>query len=340
MSIKFEFLQHNGESILITIDENTPFQHTILLDGGCSHPFINNFFDEQEPEIDTIIVTHIDNDHINGVIDFLEENHQSSKISQIIFNEPKNSKLFNLVNNSTQTNKAQGYQLQDLIDKSKQINKHLYDVCFEKNNIIEINHSTYVEVLTPTIEVLDALYKKWDKTEYEKIDTKTNFKIQSSTIGKSIEELANFPFKKDKSLPNKSSISFILHHNQYKFLLLGDAHIDEVNKSLEKLGYADNALIVDFIKLSHHGSMKNIDDNFLKMVKTNQYIICQTYHDDCKHPNKETIAKIVTFGKESNRKDITEIYLTKSINAKLKFTQEEKQKYYFEIQEMHVKNFD
>jgi beta-lactamase superfamily II metal-dependent hydrolase len=340
MSIKFEFLQHNGESILITIDENTPSQHTILLDGGYNHPFINNFFDEQQPEIDTIIVTHIDNDHINGVIEFLEENYQPSKISKIIFNEPRNSKLFNLMNNSTQTSKAQGYQLRELIDKSGQIEKHLCDVCFEQNNIIEINASTYLEILTPTMETLDTLYKKWDKAEYEKINTQTSTKPNNSSKSKSIEELARFTFKKDNSLPNKSSISFILHHKQYKFLLLGDAHIDEVNKSLKKLGYENNPLILDFIKLSHHGSMKNINDEFLQIVKTNQYIICQTYHEDNKHPNRETIAKVVLFGNKDDTKNLTEIFLTKSTNPNLKFTHEEKQTYNFEIQEIKVKIFD
>lgn len=104
VSIKFEFLPHPGESILITIDENQPSQHIILLDGGCTHPFI----DRPQPDINTIIVTHIDHDHIQGIIELLQKNtsSQNAKISKILFNEPIGSKLFELMNNSTQTSKS------------------------------------------------------------------------------------------------------------------------------------------------------------------------------------------------------------------------------------------
>lgn len=329
MSIKFAFLPHSGESILITIDENQPSQHTILLDGGYRHPFR----DEEQPEIDTIIVTHIDCDHIQGIIDLLEENAQKTNISRILFNEPKGSELFELMNDSTQTSKAQGKKLKEIIDKSPQINAdaHQNDICFEKNNIININATTYLRILTPTMETLNELHKKWDKSEYEKIDTKTSLKTQPSLKNKSIEELANLAFEKDGSLPNKSSISFILYHNHYSFLLLGDAHIDHVNKSLVTLGYDKEALIVDFVKASHHGSRRNINPDFLKLVKTNKYIICPTHHDDYRQPDKETIAKIAILGnrRETNIQII--IGITKDLSQKMIFTNTEKKLHNFNV---------
>ena len=328
MSIKFDFLQHNGESILITIDENQPSQHIILLDGGCSHPFL----DAEQPEINTIIVTHIDHDHINGIIELLEENQQTTQISRILFNEPKSSNLFKIMNNSTQTSISQGNKLQEIIDKTGQIAEHQNDVCFEENNIIEINESTYLQILTPTREVLDTLHNKWNKDAYEQTeDTSTSSTIQSNLKDKSIKDLANVNFEKDNSLSNKSSISFILHHYNHKFLFLGDAHIDEVNKALKSLGYEHNPLSIRFVKISHHGSKKNINNEFLKMIRTNKYIICPTYDEDRKHPSKETIAKIAYFANKENKESPVTIEITKDINPILNFTKKEKEEYNFVI---------
>lgn len=329
MSIKFEFLPHDGESILITIDENQPSQHTLLVDGGCTHPFR----DRIQPDINTVIITHIDHDHIKGIIELLEENtsEQNATISRVLFNEPKESRLFTLMNNSTQTSMSQGSKLKDIIDNTSQRNKHIYDICAEQNNIIQITQSTYLQILTPTMEILDKLHKRWNKTDYEKTETETNSRNNHNQKNKSIHELINRTFEKDGSLPNQSSISFILHHNQYKFLFLGDAHIDQVNKSLLKLDHDKEALAVDFVKVSHHGSRKNINNDFLSMIKTNQYIICPTYPGDNRHPDKEAIARIVALGSKRDETHPTMISITKDNNINSTFTNEDRSTYHFDI---------
>lgn len=190
------------------------------------------------------------------------------------------------------------------------------------------------------MEVLDELHTKWDKVAYEATDSRTSSKYQYNLKNNSLDDLANFKFEKDHSLPNKSSVSFILHHNHYKFLLLGDAHIDQVNKSLATLGYDKEALAIDFVKVSHHGSRKNINKEFLEMIKTNQYIICPTHDEDSKHPDRETIARIVALGTKKDKNHPIAIKLTKDIGANATFTNEEKSAYHFDMTHILEITFD
>jgi len=100
--------------------------------------------------------------------------------------------------------------------------------------------------------------------------------------------------KKDRSIENASSIAFILKYQNKKFLFLADASVEVINYSLKQLGYSkENRLKIDFVKLSHGGSIKNIDSEFLDIVSTNRYIIL-TDGKRFGFPHKETLELILT----------------------------------------------
>ena len=74
---------------------------------------------------------------------------------------------------------------------------------------------------------------------------------------------------------------------------MGDAHIDLIIESLINQGYSkDNPLEVDFVKLSHHGSKKNINQEFLNLVKSNNFIVL-TNGASHGHPDKEALSRII-----------------------------------------------
>lgn len=107
------------------------------------------------------------------------------------------------------------------------------------------------------------------------------------------ENADSFSINSDASVSNGSSIAFILNSFGRKFLFLSDAHCDVVTDAVLKLGYSvNNPLLVEFIKISHHGSDYNIDDKLLNLVNTNHYIILA---DGTKSnlPSKRCVARIV-----------------------------------------------
>jgi hypothetical protein len=83
-------------------------------------------------------------------------------------------------------------------------------------------------------------------------------------------------------------------------LFLGDSFPSVVLDGLKKTGFIKNnkAMYFDYIKLSHHGSKKNMSDDLLKKIKCTNYIVSTK---GChKHPNKETFARILKYQKSIN----------------------------------------
>jgi metal-dependent hydrolase (beta-lactamase superfamily II) len=115
VSIKFEFLPNAGEAILITIDN----KFTILMDGGNSHPFRKKFSKLKMPipKVDMVIVTHIDRDHIGGIIRIFEDKDQLKNIKYLLFNEPERCNLFHEPNDSAEVNGTDGNSLLNLLKK-------------------------------------------------------------------------------------------------------------------------------------------------------------------------------------------------------------------------------
>jgi len=107
----------------------------------------------------------------------------------------------------------------------------------------------------------------------------------------------------DTAEANGSSIAFILEYkNEKKYLFLADAHIDLIVDSLKELGYDENnPLIVDFVKLSHHGSKENINNEFLSLIQTKQFIILANGSEAHWHPDKETLVRIINYYKGNEK---------------------------------------
>lgn len=246
MSIAFEFLPHNGESIVV----RTP-ELCILIDGGCENPFYNPFSQTtSEKDIDIIIVTHVDYDHIEGIIQLLE-NSRLPKLKKIIFNEPLGSNLFIKPRKSNLTSYQQGNKLAEIIEDYKLSKvEHLNDICIENTPELQLSSNTSLKILSPSKKTLEKLHQKWSDDLYNKESNLTSRTEKAPQKSTSIEEISALPFIKDKSLPNKSSLAFILKIQNEDFLFLGDAHIDQVTSGLESFGFSEtNPLEVNFISL-------------------------------------------------------------------------------------------
>ena len=59
-----------------------------------------------------------------------------------------------------------------------------------------------------------------------------------------------------------------------KVLFLGDANIEICRKNLEKI-YGLNPIEMELIKLSHHGSKRNISNHFLEQFGSRSYLISE-----------------------------------------------------------------
>jgi hypothetical protein len=96
----------------------------------------------------------------------------------------------------------------------------------------------------------------------------------------------------DRSVFNLSSIVVLARAGDRTLLLTGDARSDEIVTGLEREGLLDDAqpLTVDVLKLPHHGSSRNVDDEFFARVHAHHYVISANGRDG--NPEDETLTML------------------------------------------------
>ena len=88
----------------------------------------------------------------------------------------------------------------------------------------------------------------------------------------------------DKSVANLSSIAAVVTHKGKSILLTGDARGDDLLKGLKSAGYIKNGTCkFNVLKMPHHGSDRNMETDFLAIVLADTYV----FSADGKHDNPD-----------------------------------------------------
>ena len=346
MSIKFEFFEAGcGDSILVSTSEGT----NILIDGGVSDTYQDEISYRlyEIDKLDLVIVTHIDNDHICGIIELLNDNYNRPKIKKLWFNMASEEMMFT-PNYNNEIGQGQGSLFTHFISQFQiPYLNNIYLDEDEKNNIFSIGSDITIKLLSPFAKDLKKLRENWDNNEL--LRDCNGKKVEIGGTNRPIDRrelhtLYDIKFGSETSHTNKSSIAFILEYRDKKFLLLGDSDIRVVNTQLKKLGYSkNNKLSVEFVKLSHHGSKKNINSEFLNLVKTDTFITLtdgnHPNNSKYKHPDKETFALILH---HEDRAENINFYFNynRPIDNKFPRDMEEEVRYRFSVDKKSILEFN
>ena len=280
----------NGDCILIKTHTATNKEFIILIDGGTPSTFTYSLKKEIKnlSRIDLIILTHIDSDHIGGLIKFFKSSYAKTiEFNEIWVNHPDRIGA----NTSNLISFKEGNTLKSLIEKEfsrismKQIST---------NSDSLIRDGIQFKILSPSEESLDNLYHKWNKFNFEK----KNISSVKVNYDFSLKYLGEKKFKPSRSLhddsTNASSIAFLLTCHDKSILLLADSRPEIIVNSLRKLGYSENnRLKCDYLKVSHHGSINNTSSELLDLVDCENYIISTNGNLNHGHPSREVIGRIV-----------------------------------------------
>jgi len=284
MGIEFEFFEAGcGDSILVSTDEGT----NILIDGGLTSTYRKSIQRKLSKikSIDRVIVTHIDNDHICGIIALIKDDLRRKKIKELWFNS---CDVITVNPNNREVGAGQSILLEKLLLKHN-VN-YRSDIYLSSKNYYPIANDILLTLLSPIKEDLKELKEKLEEEDAKYCNGKLVAEVSNKECSdkRAITDI-EFVYQRDGSLNNKTSIAFILDYkNQQKFLFLADAHIDIIIESLLKLGYSKkNRLKIDFVKLSHHGSKHNINEDFLELIDTNKFVTL-TNCSKFEHPDKDT----------------------------------------------------
>jgi hypothetical protein len=258
------------------------------------------------------VLTHIDADHISGVLPFFK-NRGPLTFGQVWFNaEPQLPPAVLGV--------MQGEKFADILNDDPGLRAAWNKSAGTTKNVpapivrpdqgplpsYTLPGGMTLTVLSPGNAQLKDLATVWRK-ELQRFKNRTS---HQTLAGKpkplpvndpasfNVEELAGSKEKPDPSVANGSSIAILAEFDGRAVLLTGDAHAEVMAASIKRL-LADRGsagrLRLDAMKLSHHGSTNALTKELLEVIECPQYMI-STDGSKFYHPDREAVARVIFYG--------------------------------------------
>lgn len=294
----------------------------ILLDAGYERTFRNvivnelNLIEKKNENIDLCIITHIHDDHIGGIISFVNAvnaGRQNDIVLQWWFNPPRISSL--TLKQQKLNSIAASIGQADILTSYLNFRNALPISPIIYSEIVHEIDGLEISILSPDQIGLNKLTKKYinSKIAVEKIeDEKTSRAVASKNRDYHIrvEEFDFKGWKEDVNIENGSSIVLLTKFQGKTILWLSDSFPSIVIKSLEKLGYSKtNRLVCDYVKIAHHGSLGNNSSELYQIIKCQNYILSTDGYNLHGLPTKACLVQILT-NPQRNSEDHYKFYLT------------------------------
>ena len=252
-------------------------------------------------KIDLLIATHIDIDHIGGLVRLLADPPEGLRFGDVWFNGCKHLPRSRgtigvrqaeevseaLGRGDLPWNEAFGGGPIRLPDVGALPEKHLLG-------------GMRLTLLSPYGKQLERLYTVWHE-ELELIQKATKPAPEPSRGGLllgppvDVAALAAARRREDRAETNGSSIAVLAEYENRSLLLTGDALSDVLVQSLDCLAFQRrwDYICLDAYKVSHHGSGRSTSRPLLKRVLADHYLL-STSGSVHGHPAPETVAKLLT----------------------------------------------
>jgi len=257
-----------------------------------------------ERVLDVVVVSHIDSDHIGGMLPLLAR--EDIEVGDVWFNA-----LAQLPapGESLTRSVGEGEDLVELLTGVSRSRPLPWNRVVDGRAVATSADRTFRELtmpggpritlLSPTPKRLLALRRVWDEAltrlqrgEPEELEPPAPPEPLGDLAALAATETAN-----DTSIPNGSSIAFLLEHRGASCLLGADAFPTVLGGALWALANARGGrpVAVDAVKLPHHGSQKNVSAKLLMVVSSKQFLI-STNGERFGHPDDVSLARAVTAG--------------------------------------------
>jgi metal-dependent hydrolase (beta-lactamase superfamily II) len=286
--------------------------HNILIDGGTAgtRHDITSFIDSlpsDKRHFELMVVTHVDRDHIEGILSILESGQLDFTIGDFWFN---GWDQLQVDENYEPFGPEQGERLSAALVKHRvPWNKAFKGgpVCAQASEelpIINLGGGMKLTILSPYPQHLVSLKPVWVK-ELRKNGLQPGFGLEQPELrNEGIESFGTIPipdveklnkvvFKEDRGEANGSSIAFMAEFDGKRVLFCGDAFPTTINNSLNKC-FEDKAQL-DLVKLSHHGSKHNTSPSLIEKLKCKRFVF-STNGSNYYHPDHEAVSWVIKRG--------------------------------------------
>ena len=320
----------------------------LVIDGGPRFPRSADFVTkqiEQLPCVDLMILTHHDDDHIGGLLYYINkyQNDESFPVRLMWVNCAR----YKDFQTDTNLSPNQANKLAELLIKiEKGVSIQWKDYIYVGGYFPIVSFADF-EFLSPTREILERYIVEYQKKTVEQVTAGADLAVQrSNDINIDLETLAmrgkDEPnLNNYQQLANAASMAFIIKCDGLSVLMLGDSFPQFVIPCLRQILEQNEKekLKVDYVKVSHHGSRNNINNELLDLIDCNNYIISTNGgYLDYKHPDRETLGNILCHDGR-NREETIHFYFNYSLSSiqrrigSLLFNEGEKELYNYVIHE-------
>ena len=283
----------------------------VLIDGGIARvgTVVNEYLGANA-KLELLVVTHIDSDHIGGVLNLLNLANAPTP-NDIWFNGYKHLFRSGLVPMGpkqaealTSLINAKGYAWNNAFEGKAVVREDRADV---KLPVRELSGGLTCTVLSPGYAQLEQLR---DETTWERIVLEAEQAAEAASDdaaaipqkrllamgGINIDELADEHTDPDRAPANGSSIALLVKYEKYRCLLGADAHPDVLIDAIDRLVGKGKTLEVDVFKLPHHGSKANVTRELISRVRARSYVFSSNGHGRSRHPDDQAVARVITYG--------------------------------------------
>jgi len=303
----------HGDSILIEYGSPAA-DHRILIDGGPASSYGHlaeriKLLSPPRRSFELLVMTHVDADHIEGVLKLLNDKDLGVTFGDIWFNGYRQLPKDEL-------GAAQGEMLSAIIETRELA----WNATFGGGPVqagpaaslpvAELAGGLRLTILTPGRAELLRLRQVWEReirraglapgstrAALELLEHRRRLTALDSYLGApelDVARIAATPAALDGSVTNASSISFLAEIADRRLLLTGDAAPQTLVPAVRRLLAEREVtrLELDAMKIPHHGSQNNVTAALIRLLPARHYLF-STDGRHFRHPDAAAVARVV-----------------------------------------------
>ena len=293
-----------GDCLILSYGPDEPGLRHVLIDGGRKGTWPRleealRAIADAGQSVELMLLSHIDADHIDGLLKLAEVAHLPLTPKQVWYNSFDHLKAlvppgqlqpqgFRAADAYTKVLKAKGWALNEEFG-GKAIFVEETPGPFDFAGLT-------LTLISPAKRKLSKLWIDWQKWRNGKGLQPQGSRPMPAALD--VDALSK-PSAKDSTAPNGSSIALIAEYDGRTVLLGADAHPDVLEATLGTLG-GGAPLALDLVKLPHHGSRANVTEALIRVIDCSRFAI-STSGAVFGHPDPEAISRILKFGSAANK---------------------------------------
>jgi hypothetical protein len=301
---------NEGDCLILSYGPSDDQVRHVVIDGGrkASWPGLKRSLEKialRGEGVELLVLSHIDADHIDGLLAMVQDPDLPLRPKELWYNGFEQlAKLTPPGGLHPFGFKAADAYSKALADMQWPLNARFDGgpILIGTNPVEVVIGDLRLHLLSPNFAKLDRLRKEWHKWRAPKASSEAPqpndnlhaFGKRPMPAKLDVETLSG-PSNTDSTLPNGTSIAFVAEYKGRRVLLGADAHPDVLLNSIPPLAGDASKLVVDLVKLPHHGSRANLTRALLEIVDCSRFAI-STSGAVFGHPDPEAISRILKFG--------------------------------------------